>query len=56
MLSCFNISHHAQGSDEDEEEIDELEEEDRVAFEDQLLSIASISRQITDHSIPVVTR
>ncbi|KAJ8027477.1 Exportin-4 [Holothuria leucospilota] len=45
-----------QGSGEDEEEIDELEEEDRVAFEDQLLSIASISRQITDHSIPVITR
>ncbi|XP_071818411.1 exportin-4-like isoform X2 [Apostichopus japonicus] len=45
-----------QESSEDEEEIDELVEEDRVAFDDQLLSIGAISRQITEHSIPLVTR
>lgn len=42
--------------EDDEEEIDELEEEDRLAFDDQLLSIGAISRQITEHSIPLVTR
>lgn len=50
------LDKYFQESSEDEEEIDELVEEDRVAFDDQLLSIGAISRQITEHSIPLVTR
>ena len=40
--------------DVDSDEIVEIEEDDRVAYADELLSIGYISRTLADHTIPIL--
>lgn len=43
-------------SSHDEEEINELQEDDRELFSDQLSSIGMLGRVAADHCIPLLTR
>ena len=40
--------------DEDSDEIVEIEEDDRVAYADELLGIGYISRTLADHTVPIL--
>ncbi|XP_071481879.1 exportin-4-like [Diadema antillarum] len=42
--------------DEEEDEINELEEDDRDLFGDQLISVAAMGRATPQHSIPLLTK
>lgn len=43
-------------SSHEEEEINELQEDDRELFSDQLSSIGMLGRVAADHCIPLLTR
>ncbi|KAL5009683.1 hypothetical protein ScPMuIL_011988 [Solemya velum] len=45
-----------QNSFQDEEEIDEIEQDDRDKFSDQLCSIGILGRMVPEHSIPLLAR
>lgn len=40
----------------EDEEIDELEEDDRDKFNDQLCSIGSLGRLVPDHTVPLLAK
>ncbi|XP_063954401.1 exportin-4-like isoform X1 [Lytechinus pictus] len=42
--------------DDEEEEINEVEEDDRDLFADQLISVAAMGRATPQHSIPILTK
>ncbi len=40
----------------DEEDYDEIEEDDRERFKDQLTAIGAFARQVPAHTVPLLTR
>ncbi|XP_064413937.1 exportin-4 [Latimeria chalumnae] len=50
-----NLAANGVASREDEEEINELQEDDRELFSDQLASIGMLGRIAADHCIPLLT-
>ncbi len=42
--------------EEDDDDINEVEEDDRDLFADQLINVGSLGRAIPEHSIPLLTR
>ena len=42
--------------DDEEEEVNEVEEDDRDLFADQLISVAAMGRATPQHSIPILTK
>ena len=54
--TAYYIIQNTLGSQPDNEDVDEIEEDDRVKFCDQLCSVGTLGRLIPEHSIAMVTR
>ena len=56
----FSVLHHLQSGNgvtsTEDEEIHEIQEDDRELFSDQLASIGTLGRVAADHCIPLLTR
>lgn len=57
IFTIIKLAQSVNGiSSHDEEEINELQEDDRELFSDQLSSIGMLGRVAADHCIPLLTR
>ena len=59
LFSCDSVHIILQqtlDSQPDTEEVDEIEEDDRERFSDQLCSVGALGRLIPEHSIAMITR
>ena len=54
MASCFQSGN--RDGPQDDEEYDDVEEDDREKFNDQLCSIGTFGTHIPAHSLPLLTR
>lgn len=58
FFSVYPFFFQVIGNEEvtEDEEIDELEEDDRDKFNDQLCSIGSLGRLVPDHTVPLLAK